>query len=121
MHSTLCPQGAVIRTHMELFWINQYREGNLAIMPAPREPERIEDTILGWRSEGIDCVISLLEPSEIAGLIDAERELCHEFGIEFLSFPIPDKSVPPSLVNFVALVRGLAKRVSSGESIAIHC
>ena len=106
---------------MELFWINQYREGNLAIMPAPREPERIEDTILGWRSEGIDCVISLLEPSEIAGLIDAERELCHEFGIEFFSFPIPDKYVPPSLEDFVALVRGLAERVSSGESIAIHC
>jgi hypothetical protein len=95
------PLGGAVRTStMELFWINQYRDGNLAIMPAPRVAERIEDTILGWRTEGIDCVVSLLEPSEIPALNEAESELCREFGIEFLSFPIRDKSVPPSLDAF---------------------
>jgi protein-tyrosine phosphatase len=106
---------------MKLYWINQYRGGNLAIMPAPREPERIEDTILGWRTEGVDCVVSLLETKEIPGLGVAERELCREFGIDFVSFPLPDKSVPASLEAFSALVGPLAERVSAGQNVAIHC
>ncbi len=106
---------------MELFWINQYRDGNLAIMPAPSVAERIEDTILGWRSDGIDCVVSLLEPFEIPALNEAENELCREFGINFLSFPIPDKSVPPSLEAFADIVAQLAERIASGQSVAIHC
>ena len=106
---------------MELFWINQYRDGNLAIMPAPRFAGRIEDTILGWHSDGIDCVVSLLEPSEIPALNEAESELCREFNIEFVSFPIRDKSVPPSLEAFAGIVALLAKRIASGQSVAIHC
>jgi protein-tyrosine phosphatase len=106
---------------MELYWINQYRGGNLAIMAAPREPERIEDTILGWRTEGVECVVSLLEATEIPGLGVAEDELCREFGIDFVSFPMPDKSVPAALDAFCALVRPLAERVSAGQSVAIHC
>jgi len=106
---------------MDLFWINQFRDGNLAIMPAPRAHQRIEDAILAWRNDGIDCVVSLLEPSEIPALDEAESELCREFGIEFLSFPIPDKSVPPSLESFVRIVGLLAERIKSGHSVAIHC
>jgi len=106
---------------MELFWINQFRDGNLAIMPAPGVAEPIEDTILGWQTEGIDSVVCLLEPSEIPGLIDIENELCREFGIEFLSFPIRDKNVPPSLEEFAVLVRSTAHQVISGQGVAIHC
>jgi len=111
----------VCNSRMELFWINRFRDGNLAIMPAPRVVERMEDTILAWRNDGIDCVVSLLEPSEIPALDMAESELCREFGIEFLSFPIPDKSVPPSLDAFAGIVALLAGRISSGHSVAIHC
>jgi len=106
---------------MELFWINQYHDGNLAIMPAPRAHQRIEDIIQGWRAEGIDCVVSLLEPTEIPALNDAESELCREHGIEFVSFSIPDKSIPPSLESFVAVVGLLANRIASGHAVAIHC
>lgn len=106
---------------MELYWINQFRDGNLAIMPAPRATERIEDIVLGWRNDGIDCVVSLLEPSEMPALNDAESELCREFGINFLSFPIPDKSVPPSLETFAGIVASLAERIASGQSVAVHC
>jgi protein-tyrosine phosphatase len=106
---------------MELFWINQYHHGNLAIMPAPHVAERIEDTILGWRTDGIDCVVSLLEPSEIPALNAAESELCREFGIEFLSFPIRDKTVPRSLEAFAGIVGQVAERIASGHSVAIHC
>ena len=90
-------------------------------MPAPSAAERIEDTVLGWRNDGIDCVVSLIEPFEIPALNAAESELCREFGIEFLSFPIPDKSVPPSLEAFARIVALLAERIASGHSVAVHC
>ena len=106
---------------MELFWINRFREGNLAIMPAPRATERLEDVILGWRADGIDIVVSLLEGGEIPGLLEAETELCREFGIEFISFPVRDKTAPPSLESTASMARVLAERVSSGQAVAIHC
>jgi protein-tyrosine phosphatase len=90
-------------------------------MAAPRSLERLEENVLGWKSDGIEFVVSLLEWSEIPGFINAEADLCREFGIEFLSFPIRDKSVPPSLEAFVALTRHLADRVSLGRAVAIHC
>jgi len=105
----------------ELFWINKFHDGNLAIMAAPRPTDKIEDTILGWRSEGIDVVVSLLEPSEAPGLSVAENQFCQEFGIEFLSFPIRDKTVPSDLDAFFDIVRHLAEAVSAGQGVAIHC
>ena len=90
-------------------------------MAAPSSAETLEDTVLSWRTDGIDCVVSVLEPQEIPGLTEAETELCREFGIDFLYFPIRDKSVPPSLELFTGFVKSLAGRISSGQGVAIHC
>lgn len=90
-------------------------------MAAPRSAELLEDTVLSWRNDGIDCVVSVLEPQEIPGLIEAESELCREFGIDFLCFPIRDKSVPPSLELFAGFAKALADRISAGQGVAIHC
>lgn len=106
---------------MELFWINRFRDGNLAIMPAPRISERLEDVVLEWRTDGIDTIVSLLEVTEMPGLLEAETELCREFGIEFISFPIRDKTVPPSVEAVDRVARLLADRVSTGQGVAIHC
>jgi protein-tyrosine phosphatase len=90
-------------------------------MPAPRSLERLEETILRWKSDGIDSVVSLLEPAEMPGLAAAEAELCAEFGLEFRAFPIRDKTVPPSLPAFAALARDVAQQVERGRAVAIHC
>ena len=60
----------------QLYWINQFAGGNLAIMAAPRMDEQLEAAIMAWRDEGVDIVVSLLERSEIPNLTDAERSLC---------------------------------------------
>jgi protein-tyrosine phosphatase len=104
-----------------LYWINHFAEGNLAIMAAPRLDEQFESAILGWRDEGVDTVVSLLEESEIPNLIDAERALCEEFGVEFFSFPVRDKTVPDAVDRFAVIARRLADRVAAGKSVAIHC
>jgi len=90
-------------------------------MAAPRPGEPLEEKILGWKNDGVDCVVSLIEPSEIPGLSAAEAALCEEFGIEFRSFPLRDKTVPPVLADFVALASDIADRVSDGRGVAIHC
>ena len=104
-----------------LYWINQFADGNLAIMPAPRLDEQLEATLLAWKDEGADVIVSLLEPQEVPDLIAAEQSLCDEFGIEFISFPIRDKTVPNRPGEFSSIARQLADRVSAGRSVAIHC
>jgi protein-tyrosine phosphatase len=104
-----------------LYWINQFTDGNLAIMAAPRLDEQLESAVLGWKEEGVDVVVSLLEEYEIPNLIEAERSLCQEFGIEFFSFPVRDKTVPDAVTPFGAVARRLADRIAAGKSVAIHC
>jgi protein-tyrosine phosphatase len=104
----------------QLYWITRFDEGHLAIMAAPRL-ESLEEAILAWKYEGVDTVVSLVEHQEIPGLVEAERALCEEFGLEFLWFPIKDKTVPPSEDDISVLAGKLAKDISGGRSLAIHC
>jgi len=105
----------------QLYWINQFAGGNLAIMAAPRLDEQLESAIMGWRDEGVDTVVSLLEWSEIPNLTDSERMLCEEFGIEFFSCPLRDKTVPDMVGPFANMAHQLADRLAAGKSVAIHC
>lgn len=104
-----------------LYWINQFAEGNLAIMAAPKPGAPLDEVMLGWKSEGVDVVVSLVEGAEIPGLTEAEEVLCGELNIEFVWFPIRDKTVPHSAAAVAAVARQLAHDVAAGRSVAIHC
>jgi predicted protein tyrosine phosphatase len=104
-----------------LYWINQFAEGNLAIMAAPRLDEQLESIIQDWKDEGVDVIVSLLEEFEIPNLMEAEMILSEEFGIEFFSYPIRDKTVPDAVAPFALIARRLADRIAAGKSVAIHC
>ena len=90
-------------------------------MAAPRLDDQFENTILNWKDEGVDVVVSMLENSEIPNLLDAERALCEEFGMEFFSVPVRDKTVPDSVELFADVARQLAERIAAGQAVAIHC
>lgn len=90
-------------------------------MAAPRLGDQFEDTMLGWKDEGVDVVVSLLEEAELPNLTEAERAFCEEVGIEFISFPIRDKTVPDAVEPVARIARGLADRIACGKSVAIHC
>ena len=105
----------------ELYWI-PVEIGHLAIMARPRAGEWLEDEIAGWRREGVDVVVSLLEPSESHELgLDDEATLCAVSQIEFVSFPVRDRSVPASVPATAELVDVLAAKLRSGAGVAIHC
>ncbi len=106
----------------ELYWIAGNGPGRLAIMPRPRGGDWLEDEIQSWRRAGVDVVVSLLTDEEIADLgLSDESQLCLANDILFLSFPIPDRTVPSDREAFSELVAGLGERLVGGENIAIHC
>jgi protein-tyrosine phosphatase len=105
-----------------LHWIDTPFAGRLAIMARPRAGDWLDDEIADWKTSGLDMVVSLLEPDEVAELdLQREAKLCGEMGIGFLSFPITDRDVPASVADAVSLAKDIATRVSDGRSIAIHC
>jgi hypothetical protein len=104
-----------------LYWVNKFPGGNLAIMAAPRPEDRLDEVILGWKDEGVDVVVSLVERPEMPGLVEAERALCDEFNLDFVWFPIRDKTAPASPNAVSELAKRLATAISTGKSVAIHC
>jgi protein-tyrosine phosphatase len=94
----------------------------MAVMTRPRAGEWLEDSIAGWKKEGIQLVISLLEPDEAdkLGLI-REAELCQKFSLTFISHPFAERGVPPSPEETGVLVQTLKFQLQSRKNIAIHC
>jgi protein-tyrosine phosphatase len=106
----------------DIHWIDLPVVGRLAIMARPRAGDWLDDEIAGWRAAGIDIVVSLLEPTEIAELgLDREPALCREHGMELISFPVADRGVPSSPSEAAALARRLAAAIAAGKAVAIHC
>jgi protein-tyrosine phosphatase len=105
-----------------IYWLDVPKAWRLATMPRPRAGDWLLDEIAGWRAESIDIVVSLLEQHEVVELeLQQEPESCQAAGIEFISFPIPDRSVPASMTGTERLVRTLSAAVAIGKAVAIHC
>jgi protein-tyrosine phosphatase len=106
----------------ELFWIEGPWQGRLAIMPRPRGGDWLEDEVQAWHRSGVNVIVSLLTPEEQEelDLVD-EGELCRANGIEFVTFPVTDRSVPPSRKAFADLVSSLAGQLASGKNVVVHC
>ncbi|KRQ92759.1 hypothetical protein CQ12_26635 [Bradyrhizobium jicamae] len=95
--------------------------GRLAIMARPRVDDWLEVDITGWKASGVDLVVSLLEQEEVSELgLQRESELCRASGIEFISFPIPDRGVPDAQ-KALDMARSIADGIAGGRSIAVHC
>jgi protein-tyrosine phosphatase len=107
---------------MTVFWINPGANGRLAIVPRPRGGDWLADDIASIRRDGIDILISMLTRPEAAELgLAHEQALCEQAGIEFRSFPIPDRCVPDSHRELHALAEELATQRRHGKNIGAHC
>lgn len=105
-----------------IYWIDHPIGYRLGIMARPRAGEWLRDEVEAWRQEGVQTVLSLLEPEEVSDLeLAAEGGLCCSAGIEFLAFPIPDRDIPPSVDEARLLAEKLCARGGEGKAVAIHC
>lgn len=106
---------------MNLYWIasDQIR---LAIAPRPRGDEWLADDVRSLKEAGVDVLVSALTRSEAEELgLTSEEGCCRRSGLEFLSFPVEDRSVPAKLDTFDTLLNNLKQRLGNGKRVAVHC
>jgi len=105
-----------------IHWIPGESGERLGIMARPRGGDWLEDEIKAWLDDGAHTVVSLLEPAEVTELeLEAEQSFCLRSGLDFISFPIPDRGIPEGRSKMVQLVRRLRSAIVSGKRVAIHC
>lgn len=106
----------------EIFWIPLSTPGRLAIMPRPRGGDWLEDELRAWRNVGVNIVLSLLTPDEITDLdLTQEQKLAQSLGMEFHSFPIPDRAVPSLRSAVAKIASDSAKQLTEGKNVVVHC
>ncbi|MGB9407338.1 MAG: hypothetical protein WCA89_07360 [Terracidiphilus sp.] len=106
----------------DIFWVKGDPPAQLAIVICPSGDDWLEAELLRMKQAGIQTLVSLLEKNEgvLLGLED-EGPAAVFMGLNFLSFPIPDKHIPPDTASFKEFVIGLANRLRAGEAIGVHC
>jgi protein-tyrosine phosphatase len=104
------------------FWIDEFRPGKLALAARPRGGDWLRDEITEWKRAGIDSVVSLLTPEEERDLqLSDEAQETRLQGLEFVSFPIRDRDVPPSEAKLAQLLETIDQKLSAGKNILVHC
>ena len=105
-----------------LYWIEGPWTGRLGTMPRPRGGDWLQEEVEGWRSNGVQVVVSALEKEEIIELeLQGEENHCRALGLEFHNFPIPDRSVPAGILSTVDFLQPRLAQLAEGKSVAIHC
>jgi protein-tyrosine phosphatase len=106
----------------EIYWVDGPWPGKLALAARPRGGDWLEDEITSWRRDGVDVVLSLLTPEDEHDLdLETERNQAKAQGIDFLSFPIPDREVPSSEAEMTSALEKLDRVLSSGKNVVVHC
>lgn len=106
----------------QIHWLTGPWPGKLAVGARPRGGDWLEDELAGWHREGIDEVLSLLTPEEEQSLdLEQESRLTTQEGMNFVSFPIPDRQVPTSRAALASTLEKINADLSSGKNVMIHC
>jgi protein-tyrosine phosphatase len=106
----------------EMYKIGTIGKGFVAIMARPSLQPDAPASIVNIARLGIQLVVSLLEPGEARDLeLGSERELVKAHAMDFISFPIPDMGLPPSVEDFARLAKMLFDQVNGGVKTLIHC
>lgn len=106
----------------EVFWTKEKYPGRIALVPRPRGGEWLEDEAKSWANAGLVVIVSMLEAEENDWFdLGREAEFCGENGIEFISCPVTDRSIPKIDENFLQLVEKLKNALLKGKNIGIHC
>jgi protein-tyrosine phosphatase len=96
--------------------------GRLATMAHPRGGDWLEDEMSALVEADVDVLVSALTPEEYDRLaLTREREAARAAGLDFVSFPIPDRGVPGPGPAPAELAVRLAAHVRAGRFVVTHC
>ena len=91
-------------------------------MAKPVAGEWLVDDLRSIERSGIVRVLSLLEPAEQRELgLAGEAAACESAGLEYESYPIPDRGLPESLEAFRSYTKALYHSIAGGNSTVVHC
>lgn len=106
----------------EVFWTKEKYPGRIALVMRPRGGEWLEDEAAAWSDAGLDIIVSMLDAEETRWFeLEREAEFCAKNDIEFVAFPVTDRSVPALNEAFLQLIGRLKSSLSEGKNIGIHC
>ena len=102
-------------TSAPFFRIDSIGKGFLAVMAHPAREGDVEMMIRELAAQGVQQVVSLLDPDEARELgLENEAELVNEQSMDFVSFPIRDMGLPGSVDDFARLSKNLFHQVEVG-------
>jgi protein-tyrosine phosphatase len=106
----------------DIYWIRHDDEPHLAIVARPRGEDWLEDDLAKLKRGGIDILVSLLQEPEAIDLgLHSEGQLAEQCGMEFISYPIPDRETPGDPASFRQLITRLTNAIRSGKRVGAHC
>jgi protein-tyrosine phosphatase len=105
-----------------IYWIRHGVPPKLAIVARPRGGDLLEEDLQALKRDGIDILVSLLTPPEADELgLSNEGAIAKALGLEFVSYPIPDRETPWDLSSFRQLISRLVSAIQAGKSVGAHC
>jgi protein-tyrosine phosphatase len=108
--------------HVQLYSIQELPAGQVSIMARPRGGDWLLDEVKALREAGVSVLISLLTPDEVIDLdLIEEAECCSRQEVTYLSFPIPDRSIPPFAESTFIFLKQIQRQVSAGKHVVLHC
>jgi protein-tyrosine phosphatase len=106
----------------KVYWLDEAWPGKLALAARPRGGDWLEDEIVDWKRQGVDAVLSLLTRDEEGDLdLLGEAREAGKQGLEFRSFPIPDRQVPKSEAMLAEALEETSRVLSEGKNVLVHC
>ncbi|GAA4255659.1 tyrosine protein phosphatase [Dactylosporangium darangshiense] len=104
-----------------LYSVTEPGPGRVSIMAKPRPGDWLADDLARLAGRGVDILVSLLTPAEVAETgLAGEPSLAAAAGLRFLHAPIPDRGVPGA--DFAATVlHELSSCHAAGGHVAVHC
>ena len=106
----------------EIYWVDGPWPGKLAMAARPRGGDWLKDDIASWKRSNIDAVLSLLTADEERDLdLRDEAGEAKAQGMEFASFPIPDRQVPRSEAKWSEVLERMSRTLLDGKNVLVHC
>ncbi|HEX4007484.1 MAG TPA: hypothetical protein VHX60_15010 [Acidobacteriaceae bacterium] len=108
---------------MPIYWISEGESrARFAIVVRPRGGGWLQDDLAELKNHGVDILVSFLPAEEAWALaLTEEARIAGDVGMEYISYPIPDRELPGDVAGFRALVKRLAAAVRGGKTVGVHC
>ncbi len=104
-----------------IYSVHRDGPGRLSTMAKPRGDDWLDDELRALRRVGVDVLVCALPESERLEVgLAGEAAAAQHAGLEFVTIPIPDRSVP-DLATVLPRLRELVAQLNAGGHVVTHC